>query len=58
VCFQPIIVLELWLELAAFVLQDPDPDQIPGNVVLSRQAVQTLAGQKLLGDLTLEADVE
>jgi hypothetical protein len=51
-------VLELWLELAAFVLQDPDPDQIPGNVVLSRQAVQTLAGQKLLGDLTLEADVE
>jgi hypothetical protein len=49
---------ELWLELAAFVLYHPDPDQIPGNVILSRQAVQTFTRQKLLGNLALETNVE
>src|SRR5260370_31500561 len=57
-CFQAVIVLELRFELPAFVLQDPDADEVAGNVVLSRQAVQALPSQELLRNLALECHVE
>ena len=37
-----------------FILADPDPDQLSGDIVLLRPAVHRLSGQELIGDLPLE----
>jgi uncharacterized membrane protein YedE/YeeE len=46
----------VFVQGASLVPLNPDPDQIARKVVAFRQTVQRLAGQKLLGDLTLEFD--
>ena len=55
---QTIIVFELRLKLATFMLQHPNPDPIASDVVLSREAIQALPGQELLGDLALKPNVK
>jgi hypothetical protein len=48
--------LDVLVEGARLILLNPDADQIAANIVALREPVQRLAGEKLLGDLTLEFD--
>ena len=49
--------LDLLVELAALVLGDPDPDQIPAELVpLDERVEPELAGQILLDDLPREGE--
>lgn len=47
---------DILVERTRLILLDPDPDQIAGNIVALRQAVQRLAAKILLADLLLEFD--
>ncbi|MEM1385674.1 MAG: hypothetical protein AAGG06_18800, partial [Pseudomonadota bacterium] len=46
--------LDLLVELAGLVLLDPNPDQMPADVVLLRKRIERGAGKVLLDDLALE----
>jgi hypothetical protein len=46
----------IFLELASFVLLNPDPDQVSVSVIALGEPVKRLAGQELLSDLALELD--
>jgi hypothetical protein len=44
------------VEVAGFVLLNPDPDQVPAHVVSFGESMKGLAGQELLSDLPLKLD--
>jgi hypothetical protein len=48
--------LGVLVEVAGLVLLNPDPDQVPANVVSFSEPVKRLAGQEFLSDLALEFD--
>jgi hypothetical protein len=48
--------LDVVIQRPGFELADPDPDQLPRDVVALRQRVQRLTGNEFLGNLPLERD--